>query len=98
MLAFLDVFCRALAARDRLAIQRQLRHPLARTLPPSVRAEALAIARAGEHGHLAPTRTLHFYYQTLQLLASSEHVRFDASFFQSAGPDRLPATSFTATR
>lgn len=72
MLAFLDAFCRALVARDRLAIRRQLRHPLARALPPAVRAEALAIARAGEHGHLPPTRTLHFYYQSMQLLASSE--------------------------
>ncbi|HEU4988913.1 MAG TPA: hypothetical protein VFT41_03950 [Gemmatimonadaceae bacterium] len=72
MLAFLDAFCRALVARDRLAIRRHLRHPLARALPPAVRAEALAIARAGEHGHLPPTRTLHFYYQSMQLLASSE--------------------------
>jgi hypothetical protein len=70
MLAFLDALCRALAAHDRLAIQRHLRHPLARALPRAVRSEALAIARAGERGHLPPTRTLHFYYQTLQLLAS----------------------------
>ena len=69
MLAFLDLLCRALAARDRDQIRRHLRHPLARALPRSVRAEALAIARSGGRGRLPPTRTLHFYYQTIQLLA-----------------------------
>lgn len=71
MLDFLDALCRVLAARDPLAIRRQLRHPLARTLPPAVRGEAIAIASAGRQGRLAPTRALHFYYQTLQLLAPS---------------------------
>ena len=72
MLAFLDSLCHALAARDRDEIRRRLRHPLARALPRTVRAEALAIARGGVHGHLPPTRTLHFYYQTLQLLAATD--------------------------
>ncbi len=72
MLAFLDAFCRTLAARDREAIHRWLRHPLARALPRGVRAEALAIARGAGGGHLPPTRTLHFYYQTLQLLAAGD--------------------------
>lgn len=72
MLAFLDSLCHALAARNRDDIRRRLRHPLARALPRTVRAEALAIARGGVHGHLPPTRTLHFYYQTLQLLAATD--------------------------
>ena len=79
MLDFLDSFCRVLATRDRLAIHRQLRHPLARVLPPAVRSEALAIARGGLRGHLPPTRAFHFYYQTLQLLAVSEPSPFESS-------------------
>jgi hypothetical protein len=71
MLDFLDAFCRALAARDPLEIRRLLRLPLARMLPPTVRAEARAIARAGRRGRLSPTRAFHFYYQTLQLLTPS---------------------------
>ena len=77
MLDFLDSLCRVLARRDRVAIHRHLRHPLARVLPPSVRVEAVAIARAGRTGRLAPTRTLHFYYQTLQLVASPEYPSFE---------------------
>lgn len=71
MLDFLDSFRRVLATRDRTAIHRLLRHPLARALPPVVRAEARAIARAGPAGRLPPVRLLHFYYQTLQLLGTS---------------------------
>lgn len=85
MLDFLDSFCRVLAARDQPAIRRQLRHPLARALPPSVRAEANAIATAGSHGRLAPTRTLHFYYQTLQLLAPPAHIWCEATTAPDAG-------------
>ena len=72
MLAFLDTFCQALCARDGSEIRRLLRHPLARALPHPVRVEAMAVARAGNAGVIAPTRALHFYYQTLQLLASPE--------------------------
>lgn len=86
MLDFLDTLCRVLAARDRLAIHRQLRHPLARALPPTVRSEALAIARGGPRGHLPPTRAYHFYYQTLQLLAASEPTPFERA--ESTAPDQ----------
>jgi hypothetical protein len=72
MLAFLDSFCQALSAHDPDRIRRQLRHPLARALPAAVRAEALAIARAGRGGRAAPVRAFRFYFQTLQLLATSE--------------------------
>lgn len=71
MLAYLDTLCQALSTRDASAIRRLLRHPLAIALPRAVRVEAFALARAGTTGRLAPTRTLHFYYQTQQLLASS---------------------------
>jgi hypothetical protein len=71
MLEFLDALSSALAARDRSTIHRWLRHPLARALPRSVRAEALAIARAGTAGHLPPTRLLRFYFQTVQLASST---------------------------
>ncbi len=86
MLDFLDSFCRALVARDQLGIRRQLRHPLARALPPSVRSEAAAIARGGRLGRLAPTRTLHFYYQTLQLLASPGHLQVKSAPLEYAAP------------
>ncbi|OYV67085.1 MAG: hypothetical protein B7Z72_10220 [Gemmatimonadetes bacterium 21-71-4] len=79
MLSFLDTLCAALAAHDPDQIRRLLRHPLARTLPPAVRLEALAIARAGTGGTLPPVRALHFYYQTLQLLAGGERSR-ESSF------------------
>lgn len=72
MLAFLDALCQALAARDRNGIRRCLRHPLARALPRDVRAEAVAIARDRGRGSVTPARTLRFYYQTIQLLATSD--------------------------
>ena len=97
MLDFLDSLCRVLAARDQLGIRRQLRHPLARVLPPSVRAEANAIARAGKLGRLPPTRSFHFYYQTLQLLAPPQHVGFGDAF-PEATDDRLGAADLAATR
>lgn len=75
MLAFLDMLCAALTAHDPDQIRRLLRHPLARTLPPAVRREALALAHAGNGGTLPPVRALHFYYQTLQLLAGGERLR-----------------------
>jgi hypothetical protein len=72
MIAYLDTLCLALRARDGTEIRRLLRHPLARALPPGVRAEALAIARAGADGQAPPVRALHFMYQTLQLMASRD--------------------------
>ncbi len=91
MLAFLDSFCQVLCARDGDAIHRALRHPLAGVLPAGVRSEALAIARAGSRGHLAPTRTFHFYYQTLQLLAPVERGVFMPFEFRRPGPSSVPA-------
>jgi hypothetical protein len=98
MIAFLDALCLALRARDGSEIRRLLRHPLARALPPGVRAEALAIARAGAAGQAPPTRAVHFLYQTLQLLASptasepgDTSEALDDSFFafhHEAGPPR----------
>lgn len=79
MLDFLDTLCAALTAHDADQIRRLLRHPLARTLPPAVRLEALAIARAGPDGTAPAVRSLHFYYQTLQLLGSGEPPR-EAAF------------------
>jgi len=97
MLDFLDSLCRALAARDQLAIRRQLRHPLARALPPSVHAEANAIARAGKLGRLPPTRSFHFYYQTLQLLTPPGYVGFEDGFPETSG-GHPRATDLAATR
>jgi hypothetical protein len=96
MLAFLDLLCRALAARDRDQIRCHLRHPLARALPRSVRAEALAIARGAGRGRLPPTRTLRFYYQTIQLLApDNDEV---AAKTDPARPPQLVLPMFAAAR
>lgn len=97
MLAFLDALCQALCARDGGRIRLHLHHPLARALPPAVRAEALAIARAGESGQMAPTRALRFYYQTLQLLATPERTEIDEAMFEFRRTV-APASSLAITR
>ena len=68
MLAFLDLLCHALVARDAEEIQRLLRHPLANALPRRVRAEAILIARGRARGYRAPIQTLHLYHQTAHVL------------------------------
>ncbi len=97
MLDFLDSLCRVLAARDQLGIRRQLRHPLARALPVPVRVEVNAIARAGKLGRLPPTRTFHFYYQTLQLLTPPGFHGLEDTFPESTG-DHSRARDLAATR
>ena len=70
MLAYLDLLCAALLARESWEIRRLLKHPLARVLPRRVREEAYAIARLGTNTRRAPIHTLNFYHQTVQLLGS----------------------------
>ena len=70
MLAYLDMLCAALLARESWEIRRLLKHPLARVLPRRVREEAYAIARLGTNTRRAPIRTLNFYHQTVQLLGA----------------------------
>ena len=70
MLAYLDMLCAALLARESWEIRRLLKHPLARVLPRRVREEAYAIARLGTNTKRAPIHTLNFYHQTVQLLGS----------------------------
>jgi hypothetical protein len=78
VLAYLDSLCTALLAGDGLAIRTLLGHPLARTLPRSVREEALAIARTGRRSLRAPVHTLHFYHQTVHLLGAQVSEPIDA--------------------
>ncbi len=70
MLAYLDMLCVALLARESWEIRRLLKHPLARVLPRRVRDEAYAIARLGTNTRRAPIHTLNFYHQTVQLLGA----------------------------
>ena len=70
MLAYLDMLCSALLARNGEEILRLLDHPLASALPRRVREEALAIVRAGEKSFMAPIHALHFYHQTAHLLGA----------------------------
>ena len=70
MLAYLEMLCNALLARESWEIRRLLKHPLARVLPRRVREEAYAIARLGTSTRRAPIHTLNFYHQTVQLLGS----------------------------
>jgi hypothetical protein len=70
LLAYLDMLCSALLARESWEIRRLLKHPLARVLPRRVREEAYAIARLGTNTRRAPVHTLNFYHQTVQLLGA----------------------------
>lgn len=70
MLAYLDMLCAALLARESWEIRRLLKHPLARVLPRRVRQECYAIARLGTNTKRAPIHTLSFYHQTVQLLGA----------------------------
>jgi hypothetical protein len=101
LLAYLDMLCAALLARESWEIRRLLKHPLARVLPRRAREEAYAIARLGTNTRRAPVHTLNFYHQTVQLLgAHGEPVPADAAAVESspagepewvreAGPDQL---------
>ena len=89
MLAYLDRLCAALLARDTDEIRRLLRHPLAHALPRRVRAEAVAIARAGARGFRAPMQTLGFYHQTAHLLGA---------IGDPAAPARVPASDRAAAQ
>jgi hypothetical protein len=101
LLAYLDMLCAALLARESWEIRRLLKHPLARVLPRRVREEAYAIARLGTKTRRAPIHTLHFYHQTVQLLgAHGEPTSADAAsmeqtpaaepeWVREAGPDQL---------
>jgi len=70
VLAFLDLLCTALLARNTQRIEELLQHPLARALPRQVREEALLIARRGGRAMIAPVQTLRLYNQTAHLLGA----------------------------
>ncbi len=89
MLAYLDMLCAALLARESWEIRRLLKHPLARVLPRRVREEAYAIARLGTNTRRAPIHTLNFYHQTVQLLGT--HGEPAAEEPASAGETTSPA-------
>ena len=91
MLAYLDMLCAALLARESWEIRRLLKHPLARVLPRRVREEAYAIARLGTNTRRAPIHTLNFYHQTVQLLgAHGEPASADTALGENASPAAEP--------
>lgn len=91
MLAYLDMLCSALLARESWEIRRLLKHPLARVLPRRIREEAYAIARLGAKTRRAPVHTLNFYHQTVQLLgAHAEPASADPALGENAPPAAEP--------
>ena len=70
MLAFLELLCEALVARDAEEVRRLLEHPLARALPRHVRNEARTIADGGTLTFVAPVHALRLYHQTAHLLGA----------------------------
>jgi hypothetical protein len=97
LLAYLDMLCAALLARESWEIRRLLKHPLARVLPRRVREEAYAIARLGTNTRRAPVHTLNFYHQTVQLLgahgepesAETAPLAAEPEWVREAGPVQL---------
>jgi hypothetical protein len=96
LLAYLDMLCAALLARESWEIRRLLKHPLARVLPRRVREEAYAIARLGTSTRRAPIHTLNFYHQTVQLLGAHGEPEVGETapaaqpeWVREAGPDQL---------
>jgi hypothetical protein len=92
LLAYLDMLCAALLARESWEIRRLLKHPLARVLPRRVREEAYAIARLGTNTRRAPIHALNFYHQTVQLLGAHEEPALTdtASSVENASPAAEP--------
>jgi hypothetical protein len=67
VIAYLERLAAALLARDPEEIRRLLAAAEGRSLPATVRREALAIARDGGAGRRTPLQALHFLHRTRQL-------------------------------
>ncbi len=87
MLAYLDSLCAALLARDSAEIQRLLALPASRDLPRRVREEAVAIARAGTRGFMAPIHALHFYYKLTHMVDETTDQIFGDAGSGARDPD-----------
>ena len=72
MLQYLEALASAAVHREPREIARLLTHPLARRLPRRVREEAVAIARRGPAGWIAPVQTLRLLQRLRQLEAAGE--------------------------
>lgn len=72
MLGYLDSLVAALDARETRDIERLLRHPLARILPPEARREAEAFLSDAVDPFATPLRVLQLRHQTAELLRVSE--------------------------
>ena len=70
MLGFLDSLCMALTHRDAVAIAQLLAHPMAATLPPAVRAEALALAADPANTARTPLHAFVFAHRMAHLMAA----------------------------
>jgi hypothetical protein len=67
VLAYLDLLCSALIARDHPALSRLAADPAYATLPESVRCEIDECRMVDSVRRAAPIHTLHLYYQQVQL-------------------------------
>jgi hypothetical protein len=71
MLGYLDSLIAALDTRETRDIERLLRHPLARILPPDARREAEAFRDNAVDSFAAPLRVMQLRHQTAELLKAS---------------------------
>lgn len=69
-MSYLDSLCQALTARDPEAIRQLLDHPMAETLPASVREEAAALAAQPANATRAPLQAFVFAHAMAQLMAA----------------------------
>jgi hypothetical protein len=67
VIAYLERLAAALLARDPEEIRRLLAATESRSLPATVRREAVAIAREGPAGRRTPLQALHHLHRTRQL-------------------------------
>lgn len=101
VLAYLDLLCSALIARDQSALSRLSANPAAASLPDSVRREISECRRQAPVRRGAPIHTLHLYYQYLQLsrceaTVTADHDSEALSASRTGRPSQMELPLFAA--